>query len=115
MGIIGCFVEGFKKITNPITQLQKKDRNFVWMEQCEQAFNKIKQFLTRNIILKVLDMDRDFPVCIDTLKEGMGKVPMKNSRVIPNVILIYERNERNSRTNTIKQRHREKKHISSEQ
>jgi hypothetical protein len=28
------FVEGFSKIENPITELQKKNKKFVWTEKC---------------------------------------------------------------------------------
>jgi hypothetical protein len=30
------FVEGFSKITNPITKLQKKNKKIIWTEKCEK-------------------------------------------------------------------------------
>jgi hypothetical protein len=41
MGLVGYyrwFVEGFSKIENPITELQKKNKKFVWTEKCAEAF-----------------------------------------------------------------------------
>jgi hypothetical protein len=41
MGLSGYyrwFVEGFSKITNPIMELQKKNKKFVWTEECVEAF-----------------------------------------------------------------------------
>jgi hypothetical protein len=41
MGLAGYyrwFVEGFSKIENPITELQKKNKKFVWTEKCMEAF-----------------------------------------------------------------------------
>ena len=38
MGIIGCyqkFIEGFSRIANPITSLQKKGNKFFWDHKCE--------------------------------------------------------------------------------
>ena len=45
MGITGYyrkFVEGFSRIANTITSLQKKGKKFVWDQKCEDSFNKIK-------------------------------------------------------------------------
>jgi hypothetical protein len=36
------FVECFSKIENPITELQKNNKKFVWSEKCTEAFQKIK-------------------------------------------------------------------------
>jgi hypothetical protein len=60
MGLAGYyrhFVEGFSKITNPIAELKKKNKKFVWSEKCVEAFQKLKELLTTTSILKVLDMD----------------------------------------------------------
>ena len=61
MGITGYyrkFIEGFSKIAYPITSLQKKGTKFIWSEKCEDIFNKLKQLLTTNPILKLTDLDK---------------------------------------------------------
>jgi hypothetical protein len=40
------FVEGFSKIENLITELQKKKKKFVWTEKCAEAFGRLKELLT---------------------------------------------------------------------
>jgi hypothetical protein len=60
MGLVGYyqrFVEGFSKIENPITKLQKKNKKFVWTDKCAEAFRRLKEMLTTTLILKVPDMD----------------------------------------------------------
>jgi hypothetical protein len=45
MGLAGYyrqFVEGFSKIANPITELQKKNKKFVWTKKCAEAFRRLK-------------------------------------------------------------------------
>jgi hypothetical protein len=62
MGLAGyyrCFVKGFSKIANPITELQKKNKKFVWSEKCTEAFQKLKELLTTTPILKVLIWTRN--------------------------------------------------------
>jgi hypothetical protein len=60
-----CFVEGFSKIANPVIELQKKNKKFVWSEKCTEAFQKLKELLTTTLILKFMDMDKEFLVCMD--------------------------------------------------
>jgi hypothetical protein len=98
MGLAGyyrCFVEGFSKIANPITELQKKNKKFVWSEKCVEAFQKLKELLTTTPILKVPDMDKEFLVCTDASKEGLGGVLMQEGRVITYIsrkLRIHEEN-----------------------
>jgi hypothetical protein len=37
------FIEGFSKISKPVTELLKKDRKFVWMPACEASFQELKK------------------------------------------------------------------------
>jgi hypothetical protein len=49
MGITGYyrrFIEGFSKIADPITSLQKKGTKFNWLQKCQDSFNKLKELLT---------------------------------------------------------------------
>ena len=36
------FIEGFSRIANPITSLQKKGKKFEWNQKCEESFKKLK-------------------------------------------------------------------------
>ena len=45
MGITGYyrrFFEGFSRIANLITSLQKKGKKFDWNQKCEESFKKLK-------------------------------------------------------------------------
>ena len=54
---IGCagyyrrFIENFAKIEHPLFQLLTKDAEFLWTEDCEIAFMKIKGLLYTSPIL----------------------------------------------------------------
>ena len=39
-------IEGFSKISYPITSLQNKGKKFEWTKKCEESFNKLKHLLT---------------------------------------------------------------------
>jgi hypothetical protein len=98
MGLAGYyrqFVEGFLKIANPLTELQKKNKKFVSTEKCVEAFWRLKELLTTTSILKVPDMDADFLVCTDASKEGLGGVLMQDGRVIAYISRKLRRHDEN--------------------
>jgi hypothetical protein len=98
MGLAGYyrwFVEGFLKIENPITELQKKNKKFVWTEKCAEEFWRLKELLTTTPILKVPDMDTYFLVCTDTSKEGLGGFLMQDGQVIAYILRKLRRHEEN--------------------
>jgi hypothetical protein len=94
-GYYRWFIEGFLKIANLITELQKKNKNFDWTEKCGEDFRRLKELLTTTLILKVPDMDADFLVCTDASKEGLGRFLMQDSRVITYISRKLRRREEN--------------------
>ena len=104
MGLAGYyrrFVEGFSRIASPITELQKKNKKFVWTEKCAEAFRRLKELLTTAPIIRVLDMDANFLVCIDASKEGLGGVFMQDGRVIAYISRKLRRHEENYATHDL--------------
>ena len=43
------FIQDFSKIAMPLTQLTRKDLPFEWSEQCQKAFELLKEKLTTEI------------------------------------------------------------------
>eukprot|EP00253_Pinus_taeda_P032583 PITA_32583 len=86
MGLAGYyrrFVEGFSKVAFPITSLQKKGKTFHWTPNCQKRFEQLKHLLTTAPILRIADPDKDYVVCTDASKEGVGGVliqPTLNAR-----------------------------------
>jgi hypothetical protein len=81
MGLVGYyrrFIEGFSKISHPITSLQRKGVEFQWTLDCEKSFQHLKQLLTSALILRIEDPNEDFIVCTDACNEGLGGVLSQN-------------------------------------
>jgi hypothetical protein len=85
MGLAGYyrrFVEGLSKIAKPITTLQCKVVRYEWTKECDSAFIELKRLLTSAPILRVSSMEKDFTVCKDASKQGLGVVLMQDGGVI---------------------------------
>ena len=77
MGLKGYyrkFISGFSKIYHPITCLKRKDVKFEWTQKCEDSFKLVKRMLTGAAVLKIVDLDKYFMVCLDPYNIGLGGV-----------------------------------------
>ncbi|CAI5687756.1 unnamed protein product [Oreochromis niloticus] len=48
------FVKGFSSIAAPLFRLLQKDRDFIWTQDCQQAFNTLRRSLTESPVLAPL-------------------------------------------------------------
>eukprot|EP00253_Pinus_taeda_P003664 PITA_03664 len=85
MGLAGYyrrFVEGFSRVSYPITSLQKKGKTFKWTAECQRSFEQLKHLLTTTPVLSIVDPEKDYVVCTDASKECVGGVLMQEGKVI---------------------------------
>jgi hypothetical protein len=76
------FIEGFSKISKPMTELLEKDKKFEWTVAWEASFQKLKKRLTIAPILVMPDMERSFSIYCDVSGQGLGCVLMQDGRVV---------------------------------
>ena len=76
------FIEGLSMIAKPMTELLKKDKKFVWSEDCEKSFNGLKTRLTSAPVLTLPDIYRNFDVYCHASRRGIGCVLMQDRKVV---------------------------------
>jgi hypothetical protein len=76
------FIEGFLKISKPMTELLEKDKQFKWMPACEASFQELKKRLTTTPVLVMPDMEKPFSMYCDVSDQGLGCVLMQGGRVV---------------------------------
>jgi hypothetical protein len=62
--------------------LQRKEKKFQWIEECESNFQRLKQLLSSAPILKIADPNKDYVVCTNSCKEGLGGVLSQEGFVV---------------------------------
>ncbi|GJS09570.1 putative reverse transcriptase domain-containing protein [Tanacetum coccineum] len=76
------FIEGFLKISKPMTKLTQKKVKFVWGDKQEAAFQLLKKKLCSAPILALLEGSEDFIVYCDASIKDLGAVLMQREKVI---------------------------------
>ena len=76
------FVEGFSKISSPMTELTRKNHKFIWSEKCENSFQELKRRLISAPVLSLPSKEGKFVVYCDASRLSLGCVLMQNEKVI---------------------------------
>jgi hypothetical protein len=75
-------IEGFSKISKPITELLEKEKKFEWTPACEASFQELKKQLTTALILVMPDIEKSFSIYCDASSQGLGCVLMHDGHVV---------------------------------
>jgi hypothetical protein len=76
------FIEGFSKVSKPMTELLEMDKQFEWTPTCESSFQELKKRLTIVPVLVMLDMEKPFSIYCDAPGQRLGCVLMQDGRVV---------------------------------
>ena len=68
------FIKGFSQVAAPMNRLLEKEREFTWTEECEAAFELLKQSLTSAPILGYPRPGGQLVVDMDASDVGLGAV-----------------------------------------
>ena len=68
------FIKDYAKIASPINQLVKKNMEFIWMEEAQKAFNKLKKKFEEKPILITPDLTKPFEIFADASNYMTGAV-----------------------------------------
>jgi hypothetical protein len=76
------FIEGFSKISKPMTKLLAKDNTFEWTPRRETSFQELKKRLTTAPVLTMPDMEKPFSIYCNASGQGLGCVLMQDGHVV---------------------------------
>jgi RNase H-like domain found in reverse transcriptase/Reverse transcriptase (RNA-dependent DNA polymerase) len=61
-----CFVKEFSHLAHPLNDLLKKDKKFVWSEECQESFDQLKKQFTEEPVLMMPDHLKPFQIQVDS-------------------------------------------------
>jgi RNase H-like domain found in reverse transcriptase len=73
-GTVRIWIKDYSLITRPLVALYKKGAEFIWTEECTQAFNTLKDLVSSPPALHPIDYSSDQPVImsVDTSQIAVG-------------------------------------------
>ena len=89
------FVKDFFKIATPLMRLTRKGVKFVWNDECEKSFQKLKECLTTMPMLALPYGNRGCMAYYDRSRVGLGCVLMQNRHVIAYPLRQLKKHEEN--------------------
>jgi hypothetical protein len=89
------FIPHFSDIAHPLHALTEKGSTFTWDENCQNAFNCLKEKLISTPILQYPDFRKEFTVECDASDVGLGAVLTQDDHVIAYTSRSLTSTERN--------------------
>ena len=74
MWILPALLKGFSEIASPLYALTEKNRLFVWTDECQRAFDCLKEHLTTTPVLAMPDDNAGFILDVDASNCAIGGV-----------------------------------------
>lgn len=68
------FINNFASIAQPLNQLTRKKSDFIWTNECKQAFIQLKNALVAPQLLAYPDFNKKFIITVDASTRGCGAV-----------------------------------------
>ena len=64
---------------------------FEWTEEYADSFEQLKLLFTNAPILNIMDLEKEFVICIDACKRGLCGVLMQEGQVVCYVMRLINR------------------------
>ena len=81
-GFYRKFIHRYSHVAKPLTRLLQKDVPYVWIVECQEAFESLKDALSTAPILKSLEFGKPFLVTCDASGKAVVGVLSKEDRPV---------------------------------
>ena len=89
-GYYSRFLPKFADITYPLTELTKQGNQFKWRKEEEQAFNTVRNCLSTEPVLQIVDFDKVMYLQTDASDIGLGGALVQKHDEMYHLVKIYQ-------------------------
>lgn len=79
---VGKWLPNLSAVAEPLRQLLKKESEWQWQQQQEDAFNQLKNLVTKAPVLAFFDAKQQIVLSVDASQKGLGAVLMQNQQPV---------------------------------
>ena len=76
------FIKGYSKVGYPLSDLLKKERKWEWNAECQDVFQKLKDSITSELVLRLPDLKLEFEVYTDVSKKALKGVMVQEGHLV---------------------------------
>ena len=89
------FMQGYNQMVSPLTDLTQTSKAWKWIEECTEAFEKVKYIFTHHRVLQMPNFLKTFEVMADAWKFASGGVLLQEGQPIGFNIRKFNKAEMN--------------------
>ena len=82
VGYLAKFLPHLSEVCEPLRQLDRKDVEWCWLEQHQDALTKIRELITAAPVLAYYDVMREVTIQCDASQSGLGAVLLQEGRPV---------------------------------
>ncbi len=94
-------MQNFSRIATPLTKLTRKNVSFIWTDDCEESFQKLKECLSTAPMLTLPMSGEGYTVYCDASRISLGCVLMQHGKVVAYALRQLKRHEQNYPTHDL--------------
>ena len=79
---VSRFIPGYSTITEPLRKLIKKDVNWIWEQEQQEAFKKLQNSLSSDTVMTYFNPKADTEIIVDASPVGIAAIMLQNGRVV---------------------------------
>ncbi|MCG8094404.1 MAG: DDE-type integrase/transposase/recombinase [Candidatus Thiodiazotropha endolucinida] len=81
-GYVSRFIPQYSTLTEPLRRLTRQNQTWIWSDEQEQAFQKLKDSLTSDTSIAYFDPSKETELWVDASPVGLGAILCQENKIV---------------------------------